>query len=200
MLPEWFVLVAVALNLVCATGGYVVAVLKGNAQPNRVTWFLWGLAPLIAFAAEIQQGVGIRSLFTLAAGLGPLLVVGASFISRHAEWRLTRFDLVCGALSIVGLVLWQLSGDGNLAIVFAIAADALAGTPTVIKAYRSPDTEHPPAFAFGCAASVITLLTISDWSFASAAFPLYVFLITGLILALLLTRVGVRRTAAPTAH
>ncbi|MEK9178462.1 MAG: hypothetical protein AAB801_01630, partial [Patescibacteria group bacterium] len=45
---------------------YLIQTLRGKVQPNRVTWFLWALAPLIAFAAQIKQGVGVQSLLTFS--------------------------------------------------------------------------------------------------------------------------------------
>lgn len=192
MIPDWFVFVAIGFNFVGIIG-YVAAVLRGRARPNRVTFALWALAPLIAFAAEVQEGVGIRSLLTLAVGLGPLFVLGASYISRQAEWEITRFDLVCGALSLVGLALWIVSGDGNVAIAFAIAADGLAALPTVRKSYLDPDSEHAPAYGCAFIASGITLLTVGELTFAAVAFPLYLLAINGLIIALVVSRIGLRR-------
>ena len=43
---------------------YLIRTIQGKIQPNKVSWFLWSLAPLVAVAAEIQQGVGLASLMT----------------------------------------------------------------------------------------------------------------------------------------
>jgi len=51
------------------------------------------------------------------------------------------FDLICGILSLVGLVLWMITKVGNVAIFFSIVADGLAAVPTLVKAYKYPDTE-----------------------------------------------------------
>jgi hypothetical protein len=59
MIDERFVIVGSILGII---GGlsYLIDVLKGKVQPNRVTWFLWAATPLLAFAAEKHKGVGLQ--------------------------------------------------------------------------------------------------------------------------------------------
>src|SRR6185312_6897722 len=119
MLPYWFLFIGFAINLFGA-GGYIVDILKGKIKPNRVTFLIWPIAPLITFAAQIQQGVGIASLFSLFVAFTPFLVLIASFVNKKAAWKLTKFDITCGVLSLVGLILWQVTKVGNVAIFFSI--------------------------------------------------------------------------------
>lgn len=184
MIDERFVFLAVTLNLY---GGlnYLIDTIKGKVRPNKVTWFLWALAPFIAFVAEIKEGVGISSLMTFIIGFNPLLIFLASFINKKAEWKITKFDLVCGALSLVGLILWNLIRSGNIAILFVLIADGLAAIPTIIKSYKEPETENYRVYFWAGISGVITILTIKIWNFAHLAFPLYIVLIS-LILALLI--------------
>lgn len=174
MIDEKFVFLAVALNL---TGGlsYLIDTLKGKAKPNKVSWLLWGLAPMIAFAAQIIQGVGLVSLMTFTVGFSPVIIFFASFLNKKADWKITRFDLICGALSIIGLILWGYTRVGNWAILFSILSDFLAGVPTIIKAYKYPETENYQAYLFAGIAAVITLLTIKQWDFAHSSFAIYIF-------------------------
>lgn len=176
MINENFIYIAALLNL---TGSltYVTHTIQGKTKPNRVSWFIWALAPLIAFAAMQSEGVGIQSLMTFMVGFGPLLVFISSFINRNAYWKIDRFDIVCGILSLIGLILWLVTQTGLIAILFSIIADALAGVPTLRKIYKEPQSESYTLFAFGAVAAVITLLTIQDWTFAAYGFPLYIFVL-----------------------
>ncbi len=173
MIPVQFVFVAVLFNVVGMTS-YIADTLRGRSHPNRVTFALWSVAPLIAFAAQIQKGVGLTSLLTFMVGFGPLLVLLASFVDRRAYARVTRFDLSCGALSIVALVAWRVTGNGNVAIVFSLLADLLAAVPTLRKAYRVPHTETAMAYLCSGISALITMLTITNWDFATASFPIYI--------------------------
>ncbi len=176
-----------ALITVAGSASYARDTLRGRTQPNRVTWMLWTLAPLIAFAAEVVQGVGLASLMTLAVGVGPLLVVIASNLDPRAYYRLTRFDGICAVLSLAALVAWGLTGTGNIAIMFSILADLFGLVPTLRKARRDPASESASAFvASGCGA-IITLLTVSVWTFANVGFPLYILVADVTLSALILT-------------
>lgn len=174
MIDERFMFVAVLISFL-GSASYLIETIKGRVRPNRVTWALWALAPLIAFVAEIKQGVGLVSLMTFMVGFGPLLIFFASFVNKKAEWKITRFDVICGALSLGGLALWGLTRVGNIAILFAILADALAAIPTLVKAYKYPETENSQVFLFGGISALITLLTIKQWNFAHFAFPIDTF-------------------------
>jgi hypothetical protein len=165
-----------ALITVAGSASYARDTLRGRTQPNRVTWLLWTLAPLIAFAAEVVQHVGLQALMTLAVGLGPLLVVIASYLDPRAYWQLTRLDIGCGCLSLAALAAWGVTGTGDIAILFSILSDLFGGIPTLRKAYQHPATESASAFAASGCGATLTLLTIpaSAWSFATAGFPLYI--------------------------
>jgi hypothetical protein len=191
MLNQNFLWLVPVLSVI-GSGSYCIEVLQGRARPNRVTWILWALAPLIAFAAEIHEGVGLQSILTFMAGFGPLMVVVASFATRKAVWKISQFDIICGVVSILGLILWLLTRHGNIAIVFSIVADFMAGVPTIIKAYHDPKSEHYVVFMFGIISSVITVLTIKNWTLANYGFPIYILGMCVLLMALVVSEVGLK--------
>jgi len=175
MIDERFVLLGGVVQIAGALR-YVVDVLHGRTVPHRLTWLLWGVAPLVAFSAELSEGVGLHSLMTLLVGVSPLMILGASLVTRYpGTWRMTRFDAMCGALSVIGLILWQVTSEGNVAIGLSLAADALAAVPTVRKAFRAPETESYAAYLGAAISAAITLLTIRHWNFATVAWPVYIF-------------------------
>ncbi len=184
MINPNFVFVGVIINIV-GISSYFIDTLKGKIQPNKVSWFLWMLAPMIAFFAEVKQGVGIESLATFVVGFMPLLVIAASFTNRKAYWKIRVFDLLCGALSVTGLILWMITKAGDIAIAFSIIADGLASVPTIVKSYSHPESESDAAFSVQIINSGIALLVIRTWDFAHWGFPAYL-LINGIILVALI--------------
>ena len=183
----------VILGAIIAAAGsvsYLIDTLKGKVKPNRVSFLLWSLAPLIAFFAEIKQGVGIQALMTFVVGFLPLTIFIASFVNKKAEWKLTGFDLMCGALSIVGLVLWYITKSGNIAIIFSILADGLAALPTVVKSFNYPETESAWPYFTSTISGILTLLTVKVWNLANIGFPLYIILITLVIFSLVQFKLG----------
>ncbi|OGD08829.1 hypothetical protein A2397_05285 [Candidatus Amesbacteria bacterium RIFOXYB1_FULL_44_23] len=189
MLNENFVIVGTLIGAVGSLA-YLIDTVKGKVKPNRVSFLLWSIAPFIAFAAQIKQGVGLESLMTFSTGFLPFIIFLASFVNKKAEWKLTRFDIICGVLSILGLILWLVTRVGNIAITFSILADGLAAVPTIIKAYKYPDTEIAwpwIATAFGV---VLTLLTLDGLTFANSGFIIYILIVNTLIFSLVQFRIG----------
>jgi len=183
----------VIVGAIIATGGglrYLLDTLKGKVKPNKVSYLLWAIAPLIAFFAEIKQGVGLPALMTFMVGFLPLTVLVASFVNKNAAWKLSSFDVTCGALSLVGLVLWFITMSGNIAIVFSILADALAALPTIVKAFNSPETESAWPYFTGTISATLTLLTLQVWNIATCAFPVYILLVSLVIAALVQFKPG----------
>jgi len=185
MIDERFVILGAILNLI-GSASYAYATIKGKTKPNRVTWFLWALAPLIAFSASIKDGVGLSALMTFMVGFGPLIVFISSFINKKSFWKISKLDVICGIISIVALVLWLMTSSGVLAISLSIIADLVAGIPTLIKAYKVPESEGSSyVFTFGAISAVITLLALPKFEFSYYAFPIYIFLIC-VVLAVLI--------------
>lgn len=193
MINENFVFLGFVIGF---AGGlsYLIGVIKGKVKPNRVSWFLWALAPMIAFVAQIKQGVGLESILTFSVGFNPLLIFLASFINKKSVWKLTKFDFVCGTLSLLGIFLWLVSKNPNLAILFALLADGLAALPTVVKSWKEPETENYWVFLCGMINSGIALLTIKNWNFASSSFSIYIFLICLLLTIFIKFKPGVKFT------
>ncbi|MCA9332242.1 hypothetical protein KDA00_00010 [Candidatus Saccharibacteria bacterium] len=189
MINEKFVLVGAALNLM-GSSTYAWNTFKGRTKPNRVTWFLWALAPLIAFAAQINEGVTWASIMTFMVGFGPLVIFTVSFIDRKAYWKISNLDIICGITSLLALLFWYLTGTGVIAIMFSIIADLLAGIPTIVKSWKEPETEHHAVFRNGALSATITLLVIDDWTFASYSFALYILLICLLLYVLIRFKLG----------
>lgn len=191
MLNENFVIVGA---IIAALGGlsYLIDTVKGKVQPNRITFFFWSLAPLIAFVAEIKQGVGIQSLMTFMIGFTPLVILIASFLNKKAYWKLGSFDYICGILSFAGLILWYLTKVGNIAIAFSILADLLAALPTFVKSYYYPETENSWGYFTAAINAILTVLTIKIWSFAYYAFPIDSVIINLIIFSLIQFKLGKR--------
>ena len=191
MLDVHFVILGAAIGSVGAAL-YLRDTLRGVTQPNRVTWLMWAIAPLLAFAAEIHAGVGLRSLMTFVVGFGPLLIFLASFRNPASAWELRRLDYVCGALSAAGLVAWLVTSHGTVAIAASIAADALAAVPTLQKSWRSPETETAAAYLAASLNAAITLLTVNEVTTAIVAFPIYILVVATLETVLIAGRLGPR--------
>ena len=187
MISENFIYLAAAIA-VLGSVSYFLDTLKGKTKPNRVTWLLWAIAPMIVFFSQLDVGVGMESIFTLAITLSPLMIFLASFWDKKAYWKLTKFDYICGILAAIGIILWQITDNALYGLLFSLLADLFAAVPTVRKSFTHPHTENYHTFIAGSISALITLLTLNSWDLFSAAFPIYIFGINTLIAFLILSR------------
>jgi hypothetical protein len=194
-----FVIIGVILQLIGGLG-YLLDTLKGRVKPNKVSWLLWSIAPLVAFFAEIKQGVGIVSLTTFITGFVPLLIFIASFFNKKSEWNIKKLDIICGILSILGLTLWLVTKVGNIAIFFSILADGLAAIPTIVKSYEEPETESDLVYLMAIVNAGIRLLVIRVWNFEHWGFPLYLFLLDLLLVILIRFKLGKKLIKKSSTH
>jgi hypothetical protein len=191
MLDEKLVILGAIISFI-GNCSYLIATIKGKAQPNRVSWFLWSLAPFIAFFAEIKQGIGFQSLTTFMIGFNPLIIFCASFLYKGSTWQIRRFDIICGAFSVIGLILWYITRVGDIAIIFSILADGAAALPTVVKSYTAPETEDYKAYLTTALSSLITLFTIKAWNLAYAGIPIYIVILDTLLVCFIVYKPGQR--------
>jgi hypothetical protein len=187
MIPEYFALVG---SLIASTGGfyYLYCTIKGTVQPNRMTWFFWGAFPMIAFAAQMAQGVELIAWATFVAGLTPFLIVIASYFNPKAYWQIQKTDYLFALIAIIGVVLWQVTDNPNVALTFALLADFAVALPTIVKSFTNPETESPLAYALSTFGLLIAMSAIQDWSYESGAFVVYLAAINGFIALLLVRR------------
>jgi hypothetical protein len=189
VLHQNFVIVGTVIGAIGASA-YLVDTVKGKVKPNRVSFLLWSIVPMIAFAAQIDQGAGLESLMTFSTGFLPFMTFVGSFINKKAEWKLTRFDLFCGVLSLLGLMLWLITKVGNIAIAFSIIADGFAAIPTIIKSYKYPDTEMAWPWIATSFGVLLTVLTLKELTFANSGFILYILVLNCIIYSLVQFRIG----------
>jgi hypothetical protein len=154
---------------------YIRAIIKGQVKPNRVTWIFWSIAPIIGSYFSYKSGVPIPYVIgTFMAGFGCLFVVFTSFFTKDAYWKTTKFDIWCGVLSAISILIWVTTKNGVLSLSFAVLADFFAGLPTMIKSWNYSETETIAPYGLGALVQVITFFIIKDFSFLNLAFPLYI--------------------------
>ena len=172
--------VAVLIQLV-GVSFYIRGMIKGGTKPNRMTWSIWALAPLIGSWLSWRAGSGLSVLPVFMAGFNPVIVLVFSFIIKNGYWRITKFDIYCGVLAILALVMWILTKSFSISILFAILSDALAAFPTLVKSWKYPETETASAYLGGIIANILGLFIIREWSFPIYSMGVYFILINLMI-------------------
>ncbi len=186
MLPEKIIYIAVLVSLI-GYFFYFKNIFLGTTKPNLVSWFLWLLGPFLGVFFQLKAGAGLSVIPVFMAGLGPLLVVVFSIFRKNAYWKLNTFDIICGIFSVLALILYALTHNLAVSIIFAILSDLFAFIPTYIKGWKFPETETATVYLSGIFNNTLGLLIIKNWSFTIYSFGLYL-IIANIIMVCFLYR------------
>jgi hypothetical protein len=195
VLPGYVVYIAATISALGVVG-YILDTFRGNTFPHRVTWFLWGLIPLVTTLVQVRAHVGIQMLMTVSYVVAPAGVVVASFVARRGSWTITRFDWVCGGVCLVAVAVYSATLKGNLAIVLLVTADGFAALPTMLKSWKAPETETWTAFLGGFTSSTLTLLTVTHWTLPTYGLSTWIGLQSGTEILLIRGCLGPRLARA----
>lgn len=187
-----FFVIAAAVFQLFGGYAYIRATIKGHTKPNRVSWALWGAAPLISTVIIFHEGiVSWAVLPVFMAGFIPVLVLLGSYFNKQAYWELHAFDYVCGAMGVISLVLWLWAEQPVIAVVMLVMTDCFAALPTIRKAWSHPETETAMVYLAAMFGGIAGLVNLSELVVIEFAFPLYLALINLVIL------VAINRGALP---
>jgi len=190
---QYLVIVWAIVNLTF-TSFYIRKTIQGKTKPNRVTWIMWSIAPLIAFAAALSDGVRWAALPVFISWFAPLLIFLSTFINKKAFWKLKRFDYSCWIFSALALILWWITKEPAIAIIFAILSDAFAAIPTLIKWWKHPQTESIRPFLWWIFSAWTAFFAVKTFGFTEIAFPIYLIVIClSLIGSILIGRARAKR-------
>ena len=181
-IPHVLVVISACISLY---GGlrYVKDTYSGRTKPNRISWFMWALAPLVgtaaAFSAHADPWATTRIFL---AGFIPLIVLTASFANKNSYWKLTFFDALCGLCSVIAFFVWIGANSPTHAILLAAIGDGFAALPTILKAWKYPETETGLTYITSLIAVVLVLPSIPVWNIQNSAFQVYLIAVNCLLI------------------
>ncbi|MFA5841025.1 MAG: hypothetical protein WC847_02010 [Candidatus Paceibacterota bacterium] len=188
MIPENIIYITILISLL-GYFFYLKDMLFGQTRPNLVSWFIWMLAPFIGAFFQLKAGAGLSVLPIFMAGFGPLVVIIVSFWKKNAYFKITNLDIFCGIFALLALVLYTLTHNLGISILFAILSDGLASVPTIVKSWKFPETETVSVYLPGVINNVLALFIIKDWSFTIYSFSLYLVIVNVIIIFILYRKI-----------
>jgi len=182
MLPEQIVYLSILISI---PGLFFIIkdILKGKTRPNLVTWFFWTLAPLVGTFLQHKAGAGLSMLPVFLAGFFPLIVFIVALTKRDYYWKITIFDISCGVFAFISLILWILTHNPAISLLFAILSDGFAAIPTLVKAWKFPETETAAGYVPGVLNNILGLLVIKNWNFSIYSFGIYFIILNTTLIA-----------------
>lgn len=165
---------------------YILAILRGETRPNRATWWIWTVVGLMLGASYYSSGANHTIWVPVSYIIGPLATAILSIEYGEGGW--TRFDRSCLLGAGVSMVLWWIFSSPLIALLINLFIDLMGALPTIRKAYHEPESEDRLTWALFFAGNTVNLFAVETWTFAISVYPIYMFLGSGIITALVFFR------------
>ncbi len=195
---NWHIVIGILAGVLqlAAFPPYLQDILKGNTRPNIVSWGLWTLI----------QGIGIWVMVASPDGFSwPLVLLCATTFNTSAVVLLCLFgygskefgkiERACLILALIAIGLWISIKNSALTLTFAILADLVAATPTLVKTWKDPHSEAVAPWVMISVAAALGALSTTIVDVENLALPIYLAAVNGLIA--MIAFVGQRRTLKP---
>jgi hypothetical protein len=169
---------------------YIRAILRGETEPKKATWIIWGTLDVITLAGMIAEHSVNGQI--VGAVLGSWVVVGLSLKYGTPGW--TKLDKFCLAGAVLGVVLWQVFSSPMVGMMTSLSVVFLGSFPTFVSAYKNPGKEDKVAWLIYWVSCVLALVAVPTWTLEHATQPLTFFMVESVMVALLWVRPRFNRT------
>lgn len=154
---------------------YLKETIKGTVRPRIASWATWSLVTGIATVAALSEGAYTSAFLTGLATVVELSILIMAL--RKGDYDYNWVDGVSQAISVTGVIAWLLSNDATYAIIFNIIADFFGAVPTFYHSWISPHDESWKPFILSGLGASISFLAVTELSFVTAGFPIYLALV-----------------------
>ena len=184
MVIKDILIITAAILTVTSCLPYIIDIAKNKTHPNLVTWITWLTVVGISTAAAISDHAYQTAILSGAIVLSDIIIIAMSI--RRGVKKYTMFDFVCQALAVIGVVLWRLTGNPATAVALSLVVIYIGALPTWRHAYKLPHEETWQGFAMSAIAGVLTILSLSQYTFVSLALPITT-VINGTVIVIIIT-------------
>jgi hypothetical protein len=160
---------------------YLRSILQKKTRPSAASWWTWTILTCIATVSSWISGAPWQVLL-LPAWLTLSQLVVAILSTRYGDNNWDKKNKLFVFASAASIILWVITNEPLIALGYTIVADVLASIPNFRHTAMHPEQENKTAWGLGWAASVLALLAIPVWNFASAGWATYFFINMSLIM------------------
>lgn len=164
---------------------YISNTVRGNTAPQRASWLIWSVLGAIAFFSQVFEGAGSSLWFAGVQVSGTIIVFLLSIVVGSGLF-LRRGDYLVLCAAAFGLLAWYHTDDATYALAITIGISLMGGGVTVAKAYHDPESETLSTWACSFVASICAIASIGELDWVLMAYPLYLFMLNGAIVAAIL--------------
>ncbi|MDP1721828.1 MAG: hypothetical protein Q8L37_01325 [Candidatus Gottesmanbacteria bacterium] len=168
---------------------YYLDIYKGKTTPHIYSWFIWGLATVIAFALQVSAGAGVGSWMTLIIALNAFFIFFLGL--RNGKKDVTRSDTVFFVLSLVAIFIWIVAKQPVVSIILISTVEMFGFIPTIRKSWNKPYSETFFTYALSTFRHGLSIFALQQYNIITWLYPVTWALANALFSIMLIMRRGV---------
>ena len=158
---------------------YVASILRGQTKPSLTTWAIWTVAGSMVAATYMASGATHTWWLAGAYVINPLVVTLMSL--KYGVRASEPLDWICLAGAMSSLVPWLVYDSPAVALYMNIVVDLLGAIPTLKKSFLTPESENRLSWLMTFIATIFNVFAVERWEPQIFVYPVYAFVMTGLI-------------------
>lgn len=165
---------------------YILGILRGKTTPNRATWLIWTVVSFMLGTSYYASGANHTIWVPVIYAVSSLVI--AIFSIKYGKDGWARLDKYCLFIAGISMILWWMFSSPLIALIINLFIDFIGALPTIRKAYHEPESEDRTAWTLLFIGNTANMFAVEDWTFRIAVYPIYMFIVNGLIITLLFVR------------
>lgn len=182
---QLFLIISTIIGLITPLIG-IRAIFKGEYKPQRMTRLIFLIISLLFVSTLFAQGDTVAIVLAVIQLITSITIFTLSF--KYGMGGYSKTDLLVFICAMITLVVWKTTENPTSALYTSILTDTIGFSPTIIKSFKNPFTEDPKFYLSDTIAGFLNILALKSYMLSELAFPLYIFLVNGLVLGILLIR------------
>lgn len=163
---------------------YIRDIFRMKTKPERGSWFIWTVLGFIAFFSQLAKGATNSLWLTSGQTLAVFIIFLLSL--RYGYGGLEKRDLKALIGAGTGLILWYITREASIALLFVILVDGIGTLLTVFKAYKEPGSETLSTWVISGTSGIFGMLAVGSFNFVLLAYPFYIMLANYVIVGAIL--------------
>lgn len=162
------------------------SIFKGEYKPQRITRLIFLILSLlfVGTLSELENGIAIALAFV--GTFANIIIFTLSL--KYGMGGYSREDILVFVLAMISLLVWKTTNNPALGLMFSLLTDFLGLLPTIVKSYKQPYTEAPLFYLSDTIAAFFSFIAVGSLVLTDIAYPMYLLLANGGLLALLVLR------------
>jgi len=175
---QWKIYTVLLQQCLVLLGGaaYIRDTYIRKTKPHRYAWLIFLILSVVSFSSQAALGAKASLFFAGWFVINNIIITCLAFRKDGGYGGITKLNIFCLFLALVGIVLWKTTSSPLLALLAVLIADAIGALLIVVKSYKEPHSETIIMWILGLVASIFMGLSVGKIDYALLAWPMYLFI------------------------